>query len=200
MILFGRNNWGDKGSAGTLQIHWRMWRLDGNDGVMVPQLTGQCFVSLVAAMCSKTRNVLKNSENQPPELFPKTLYEIVFSEGSLFVEAVLGRQQWFSSGCSYPFPGRGDIPGQELSSSVFTTKLCHRRGWGGPVARLGQSGLLAQLLIPKWALGTVMLPWMSGGGGGSWGLSWSLLTVRSSGGNCGLRGALELSVPSALSF
>lgn len=73
----------------------------------------------------------------------------------------------------------------------FPTKLCYKRGWGGLVTSLGQScvlawmGLLAQLLIPEWALVTAALPWVSVGGAAS-GLSWSLLTVRSSGGSPGL--------------
>lgn len=168
MILFGRNNWGNKGSAGNLQIHWRMQRLVGNDGVVVSQVTGRCFVSqiFVTATCSRTRNVLKNWENQPSELFPKALLwgsVLRRHSGSYAGEAaVILFRLFLSFSCE-----RGCFrAGKLLSAWVLPVKLCHKRGWGGPVARLGQSGvlswmdLLAQLLIPEWALVAAAPPWM----------------------------------------
>lgn len=66
------------------------------------------------------------------ELFPKTFYEVLCSEGTLFVCLfVLGRQQWFCF-----FLEWGDVPGQEsFSTSAFPINLCHSCGWGGPVVR-----------------------------------------------------------------
>lgn len=182
MVLFGRNNWGNKGSAGTVQIHWMMWRLDGNDGVMVSQGSALCHRFLLQQCAARLEMCWKIEKISPGVISKSSFYEVLCSEGTLFVEAVLGRQQWFWSGRFYRFPERGDIPGQKsFSTSVFPLKLCQKRGWGGSVARLGLSGvlswmgLLAQLLIPKWTLVTAALPWMSGGGG-AWGLSCSLLT------------------------
>lgn len=59
-------------------------------------------------MCWKMEKI------SPLSYFQKLFCEVLCSEGTL--EAMLGRQQWFCSGCFYPFPARGDVSGQESFS------------------------------------------------------------------------------------
>lgn len=107
--FIGRNIWRNKGSAGILPIHWRMARLDGTDGVMVLQVTGQSFVSLMF-VAARLETCWKIEKISPGVISKNSFYEVLCSEGALFVCLfVLGRQQWFSS-----FPEWGDIPGKLL--------------------------------------------------------------------------------------
>lgn len=163
MILFGRNNWGNKGSAGNLQIRWRMQGLDGSDEVVVSGGSALCHRYLLQQCAARLEMCWKNWENQPPELFPKALLW-----GSVLCGSCAGQAAviLFRLVLSFSWERGCFRAGKLLSAWVLLVKLCHKRGWGGPVARLGQSGvlswmgLLAQLLIPERALVTAALPWM----------------------------------------
>lgn len=162
--FIGRNNWGNKGSAGALPIHWRMGRLDGTDGV-----PGHRAVLCVTDICcSKTRNMLKNWENQPWSYFQK-----LFLWGSghrrhfvcLFVCAEQAAVILFFSWV------RGHSWTGKLLYLSFSSKSVSQVWLGRSCSQECYPG---GVFIPKGALVTAALPWVSGEG--AWGLSWSLLT------------------------
>lgn len=194
MVLFGRNNWGNKGSAGALPIHWRMGRLDGTDGVMVPLVTGQCFVSLIF-VAARQEMCWKIEKISPGVISKNCFYEVLCSEGSLvgWLVDCAGEAAviLFRVFLSFSWVRGHSLAGKLLYLS-FSYKSVSQAWLGRFCSQMCYHGWV---LIPKGALVTAALPWVSAGG--AWGLSWSLLTGRSSGGSHGWWGALE---PSALCF
>lgn len=116
-----------------------------------------CHSCLLQQCAARLETCWKTEKISPGVISKNCFYEVLCWEGTLFVGAVLGRQQWFCSGFFFPFPEQRDVLGQQsCSASVSPTKLCREGAWGAPVAPqvLSWMDLLAQLLVPEWALVT----------------------------------------------